>query len=203
MMAEDISEFSTAELSKIAGEMNKSAKNLSKLLKNLFDWVQIQKGTLDFSPKDYLLKEIINQAIGTINQKTLQKEITIVNSTPDLISVYVDENMIKSVFRNLLSNAVKFTKQGGKVIVSAKEIENKMVEISVRHTGVGMSDYDVKRLFKIDEKVSSQGTEGEDSTGLGLFPCKEFVEKRNGSIWVESRLGEGTTFSFGLQVNKQ
>lgn len=89
---------------------------------------------------------------------------------------------------------------GGKVIVSAKEIKNKMVELSVSDSGVGMSDALCKKLFKIEEKVGREGTEGESSTGLGLLICKEFVEKNGGKIWVESKENCGSTFKITLPL---
>ncbi|MDP3432408.1 MAG: ATP-binding protein, partial [Bacteroidota bacterium] len=103
----------------------------------------------------------------------------------------------------LLSNAVKFTGKDGKITVKSKTISNDMIEISVHDSGVGISDNNVEKLFKIDEKVSLKGTEGEPSAGLGLLLCKEFVEKNGGKIWVESELGKGSTFSFSLPVSSE
>ena len=74
-----------------------------------------------------------------------------------------------------------------------------MIEISVSDTGVGIPDKDLIRLFKIDEKVSSKGTDNEPSTGLGLLLCKEFIEKHGGKIWVDSKENIGSTFHFSLQ----
>ena len=112
-----------------------------------------------------------------------------------MIKVYADEKMLNTVVRNLLSNAVKFTRTNGKVIISAKQIDGS-VEVCVTDTGVGMSEEDVNKLFKLDQKVRKQGTEGEPSTGLGLLLCKEFVEKHGGKIWVESKENVGSQFHF-------
>ncbi len=138
------------------------------------------------------------QSIDTINQRAVQKRITIINNAVNVQKVYADEKMISTILRNLLSNAVKFTKAAGKVIVKYERSDNGTITVSVADNGVGISEYDLKRLFKIEEKVSTQGTEGELSTGLGLLLCKEFVEKNGGKIWAESKENVGSTFYFTL-----
>ena len=85
-----------------------------------------------------------------------------------------------------------------KIIVKSKQSDNGTIEVSVEDSGVGMAENNVKRLFKIEEKVSSQGTDGESSTGLGLLLCKEFIEMHGGRIWVESEEGKGSKFIFTL-----
>jgi signal transduction histidine kinase len=107
--------------------------------------------------------------------------------------------MINSVLLNLLLNAVKFTHRNGAITVNAKEIEDQMIEISIKDSGVGMPKRIVERLFELGTKTGRKGTEGELSTGLGLLLCKEFIDKNDGKIWVESEEGKGSTFSFTLQ----
>lgn len=198
IMASDIKSFTFDELSLISKEMNSTAGNLYKLLVNLLEWAQMQKGTINFSPQDYLLSKIVKQGIETITQNAAKKGIQVVSTIKESIKVNADEKMISSVLRNLLSNAVKFTTQGGKITVDAKEIENEIVEVSVSDSGIGMSENLCKKLFKMEEKVGRKGTEGEESTGLGLLLCKEFVEKHGGKIWVQSRENIGSTFYFTL-----
>ena len=106
--------------------------------------------------------------------------------------------MVASVFRNLLTNAIKFSLTDGKVIAKAKIREDAMIEISVTDTGIGIPEDTIVKLFKIDKKVGTKGTDNEPSTGLGLLLCKEFVEKHGGNIWVKSEEGKGSTFFFTL-----
>jgi two-component system sensor histidine kinase/response regulator len=73
-----------------------------------------------------------------------------------------------------------------------------MLEISVEDTGVGMTEEIMSKLFKIDEHVTTRGTEKEKGTGIGLILCKEFIEKHGGKIWVESKEGNGSKFKFTL-----
>ncbi|WP_025866352.1 sensor histidine kinase, partial [Prolixibacter bellariivorans] len=131
-------------------------------------------------------------------QRAKQKRISIINEVVNMQKVYADEKMIGTVLRNLLSNAVKFTRKDGKTIIRSQWLDDNIIEVSVEDDGIGIPEKDINRLFKIEEKVSSQGTEGESSTGLGLLLCKEFIEMHGGKIWVESEYGKGSKFKFTL-----
>jgi len=198
LMSEDISKFSADELSGITHEMNQSAKNLFKLLQNLLEWAQFQKGSLSFTPQVLSLSSFVSKCVEQINPTAIQKGITIINEVSGNQKIFADETMIYSILGNLLSNAVKFTVKNGTVTVRAVNIEDQMIKISVRDTGIGMSESIVEKLFKISKQKGRKGTEGELSTGLGLLLCKEFVEKNGGKIWVESEEGVGSTFYFTL-----
>ena len=202
ILKEDVEGFSRIEISCLGKEMNRNAKNLLKLLENLLDWAQMQKGIITYNPKEYSLSEIFNNNLNAIEQTAIQKGISLFNTIADSVKIIADEKMINSVIRNLLTNSVKFTKRDGKIVVGAKEVENLMVEISVADSGIGMPEELRKKLFKIDEKVGRKGTDGEDSSGLGLLLCKEFVEKHSGKIRVESQEGTGSTFYFTLPMTK-
>ena len=116
--------------------------------------------------------------------------------------MWADPKMLQTVVRNLLSNAVKFTHKGGQITLSAQTTGDLGVVISIKDSGIGMSPEMVENLFLLDSKSNRKGTEGEPSSGLGLLLCKEFVEKHGGKLWVESEVGNGSTFSFNIP-NKQ
>ncbi|MCX6151901.1 MAG: PAS domain S-box protein [Ignavibacteriales bacterium] len=198
LMADDITRFSLTELSNLTKGMNNSANNLYKLLLNLLEWARMQQDAVSFNPVEIVLSEIVTQNIDLIIKRGEQKGIDIISEIPLNQKVYADEAMLNTILRNLLSNAVKFTKQGGKIVVRSNQTENNTVEISVTDSGIGMSLDLCNKLFKMEEKVGRIGTEGEESTGLGLLLCKEFVEKHNGSIHVESKENEGSKFTFSL-----
>ncbi|MDP3582135.1 MAG: HAMP domain-containing sensor histidine kinase, partial [Ignavibacteria bacterium] len=124
-------------------------------------------------------------------------KIKIENKIPPEVSVYCDSEMIKTVLRNLISNSIKFTNREGKISLDISETKNAW-RISVSDNGIGMDNRVVNSLFKIDSINTSRGTEDERGTGLGLLLCKDFVEKHKGTIAVESKVGEGSTFSFTL-----
>jgi len=200
IMAEDISSFSADELTKLAVEMNQNANNLFTLLKNLLEWAQMQNGSMSFEPKEISLSDMIAKNVATVEERSEQKGILIINKVIEPITACVDGNMINSVLLNLLSNAVKFTRRDGTITIQTSKIKEDEIEISVKDPGVGMPKSIVEKLFKVGEKIGSKGTEGELSTGLGLLLCKEFVEKNGGTIWAESVEGKGSTFYFTVPL---
>ncbi|MDP3582565.1 MAG: ATP-binding protein, partial [Ignavibacteria bacterium] len=119
---------------------------------------------------------------------------------PDFLCL-ADSNMLQSIILNLTSNALKFSNIGGTVSVSAVTFDN-YVKISVRDTGIGIKEEHIKLLFDNSITFTTLGTAKEKGTGLGLMLCKEFVKMHNGNIWVESKVGHGTTFSFTLSKNE-
>jgi two-component system sensor histidine kinase/response regulator len=108
--------------------------------------------------------------------------------------------MISSVLRNLSSNAIKYCNKGDKIYLSLEK-EGGFLRISVRDTGLGISEDVQKKLFRLDCHYTTTGTANELGTGLGLILCREFVEKNGGSLNLESLKGEGSTFSFTVPVS--
>lgn len=198
MMAEGNIDFSRSEITEYGKALYDTASTVYKLLENLLEWAKMQKNEIDFTPKNFSISETAGQIAEAFIQRANQKEITLIDDFPKNIAAYGDEKMINSVLRNLLSNAVKFTSRKGKVTINALETEDKMIQVSVEDNGIGMSSDDINNLFRLDKKVSSPGTEGEPSSGLGLLLCKEFVERNSGKIWASSTYGKGSTFTFTL-----
>jgi signal transduction histidine kinase len=115
--------------------------------------------------------------------------------------VYADKDMISVVLRNLVFNAIKFSEKRSEIRLKAVQSGSK-VRIDVIDSGIGISEEILKKLFAIDKNTMQQGTDGEVGSGLGLVLCKEFVEKNDGTIWVESKVGEGSVFSFTLPTGE-
>ena len=180
--------------------MHQTASNLFILLKNLLEWGQMQNGSMSFQPKISSLSDLIVKNVETLKERSDQKGVIVINTVSGPVDAYMDEKMINSVLLNLLSNAIKFTHRSGTVIVKVNKTREEVVEMSITDTGVGISESEVEKLFKVGEKTGMKGTDGELSTGLGLLLCKEFVEKHGGQIWVESQENIGSTFYFTLQV---
>jgi PAS domain S-box-containing protein len=198
IMAEDLPSLTMSQLQDIAVTMSKSATNLYRLLENLLQWSQIQKGALPFNPESVSINSVIFDSIAMVLESARNKEIELTSDIPDGMFVFVDSNLLQTVIRNLTFNAVKYTPKGGKINISAKISADRNVEISVRDTGIGMNRTIIDNLFRIDVQNNRKGTEGEPSTGLGLILCKEFIEKHGGRLWVESEEGKGSVFSFNL-----
>ena len=203
IMADEISSFTMAEIQDYAESMKTSASNIYHLLENLLQWAQIQQGLIPFDPGLFPLLPVVEDSLAPILESARNKSIHIVVEIPDDLMVFADYNILQTIIRNLASNAVKFTPKGGTVRLKAKNIDNSIIEISIIDTGIGMSLKITERLFKLGDQINRQGTEGEASTGLGLFLCKGFIEKHKGKIWVESKEGAGSTFYFTFPLNNQ
>ncbi|MBX2946459.1 MAG: tetratricopeptide repeat-containing sensor histidine kinase [Cyclobacteriaceae bacterium] len=166
------------------------------LLNNLLDWTLLQMDKINLQPAKINLKNLTDENIELI-QSLQSKEIKFMNEVSPQANAYADSNTINLVIRNLISNALKFTNEGGEIKISAEEKANEWV-VSVSDNGVGMKPEVVSMLFDKINPYSTRGTANEKGTGLGLILCKEFVEKNNGRIWVESEEGKGSTFWFTL-----
>lgn len=198
MLTEDSQDFTEDEKKEAISALTDLAHNTFKLLENLLEWAQMDRGVLTFNPEKIDLKTAITECVKIAAESARVKDIEIVSVLADEPEVFADNNMLHTVIRNLLSNAIKFTPVGGKVTVSAATAENKLIVISVKDTGIGMNDEMRNNIFRIDVKTKRPGTQGEPSTGLGLLLCKEFIERHGGKIRVESEVGKGSTFSFTL-----
>ena len=176
------------------------SKNGYELLVNLLEWSRSQMGKIKFKPEHQNLYAITEETFSLYNAKASQKQIALNNSLSKESFAIADKNMLKTIFRNIISNALKFTERGGAIEVSEK-VNNSFTEITIKDTGIGISPENLDKLFKLDESVSTEGTEDESGTGLGLILCKEFTEKHGGKIWIESKVGIGSRFIFTLPLN--
>ena len=171
------------------------------LLENLLGWAKSQSNILTVYPESLDLKLLASSIAGLLKLTSENKKISIENNIPEGITVFADMQMIQSVLRNLLSNALKFTPENGSIEMNALEMNTEVI-ISIKDSGVGISEPSLKRIFDQDQPVKTLGTNKESGSGLGLILCKDFVEKNGGRIWVESEKGKGSTFSFTVPVNR-
>ena len=200
MMADESIEFTEKEKKEMTFDLSRSAKNTFNLLENLLEWSQMDRGLTEFEPQKLELIATVTECRNIVAESARKKRIELIVAISNEPEVVADKNMIQTIIRNLLSNAIKFTPQGGHVTISARPAENNRMVISVKDTGIGMSEKMKNDLFRIDTNTKRPGTEGEQSTGLGLLLCKEFVEKLGGEIWVESAPNQGSVFNFTIPI---
>lgn len=185
--------------------INQGIQKEFKLLENLLTWACSQSNTIAFNPKIVKLHLLFNDTIELLSQSANDKEIKLTNNISENFSLNADEDMLSTIIRNLISNAVKFTPKGGEVTINANEITDKnyqkFAEICIKDNGIGISKEFQSKLFDISKNILTLGTENEKGTGLGLILCKEFVEKQNGKIWVESEINKGSKFIFTIPLS--
>jgi PAS domain S-box-containing protein len=197
LLSMNIDKYDKNKIDNFIKIIHQSSKLAYNLLENLLDWSRAQTGNLNFNPEEITIKELIIENVNLLVSTAANKNIKIYPEFDCELSVYADKNMVRTVIRNLISNAIKYTNQGGFIKISTNK-KDKFCETSISDNGMGISEENIPKLFKIDESYTTVGTEREKGTGLGLLLCKEFVEKNGGSISVKSVLGKGSTFSFTL-----
>lgn len=176
------------------------ADRLTRIIEDLLDLSRIESGRIKLSPRSFQLSDLVVKSVDSIKNQAEKKGIEIkYEKIKDVPLVFADQDKTSQIIINLLSNAIKYNRQNGKIDINIKEDADK-VSVEVADTGFGISDADIPRMFEKffrGEKASTE-TEG---TGLGLAVTKSLVELQGGKINVESRVNEGSKFSFTLPVS--
>ncbi len=178
-----------------------ASENTFKLLQNLLEWSRTQTGQIEYNPRMLHLEPLVIDNIAILKSGFARKQIEVLADLDREIKAYADENMVKLVLRNLLANALKFTHPGGRVEVFAESRGPEAV-ITVKDNGVGLSEENLQKIFRIDFHLKTRGTASESGSGLGLILCKEFIQKNRGRIWAISEPGRGSSFSFSLPAEE-
>jgi PAS domain S-box-containing protein len=197
LLSDNIRDYTIEEIEEHIKMISQSARNTFNLLEDLILWTMSQSGKLPYEPRELIFTGVCKDVLAIHKQAAYSKNIALNCLVPDTITVFADINMLKTVLRNLVSNAIKFTNIGGKVEIYA-ERSTSNTTITVSDNGVGMSLETVNELFDISKTHTTKGTKNESGTGLGLFLCKEFIEKHGGKIEVESKKNVGSSFRFTL-----
>jgi signal transduction histidine kinase len=176
-----------------------NGKHLLGLINDVLDLSKIEAGQLTLSLADYSMQDVVRTVYGAVEPLAAEKTIAFrLEVPPDLPSGHGDERRLTQVLLNLVGNAIKFT-GAGEVVVAASAC-NGSFDLSVRDTGPGISETDRAKLFQEFQQADNSATREKGGTGLGLAISKRIVEMHGGKIWVESRVGHGSTFFLTLPV---
>ncbi|TWI95335.1 signal transduction histidine kinase [Mucilaginibacter frigoritolerans] len=170
----------------------------SHLVENLLYWAKSQMDGIHTNPANFDVQKVIEQNIRLLNARAAEKKVIVTGA--EIIgseTVYGDETMIDIVIRNLVENAVKFSKEGDLVTIGAEKKELSTV-ITVKDNGKGIPEEAQAKIFDKLSSYTTFGTASEKGSGLGLLLCKELVEKNNGTLWFESKIGIGSSFYFTI-----
>jgi signal transduction histidine kinase len=177
-----------------------TAVEMNDLLSDLLDVSKIEAGKLSIAPFPTDIREIVEDQHRRYVLWADSKKIEFrVQLAPTLPKIPLDARRIQQVLNNLVSNAIKFS-QTGDAVTLAIQRTTECVEVSVSDTGQGIAPEDLARLFNRFEQGSSKATKGERGSGLGLSIAKKIVELHGGQIWVDSKKGVGSRFTFTLPV---
>jgi len=192
-------DLSPSERKQYAFYIKESSESMLALVNSILDWTRLQTGRIRFEPEKVMVNEIIRKAINSSRGFAMKKKINLIDELSSEYFVFIDPGLILQVINNLISNAMKFTPAGGTIAIKAVQSqEPRFIELTVSDTGVGIAEENIPKIFSIESKFTTLGTNGEKGTGLGLSLVREIVEKHGGKIWVESELDKGTDFKFWL-----
>jgi signal transduction histidine kinase/putative methionine-R-sulfoxide reductase with GAF domain len=204
--------FSEVLLEKYFGELNdkqneyvgdilSSGRHLLSLINDILDLSKIEAGHMELEVTTFHLPDAIENALLLVRERASRHGIKLDRVIDDRLGDFTgDERKVKQVLVNLLSNAVKFTPEGGRIKVEAR-LGDSAVITSVTDTGIGIASEDQEVIFEEFRQVGSNYAQKREGTGLGLSLTRKFVEMHGGKIWVESELGNGSTFTFTLPIN--
>ncbi len=176
---------------KLYGMFSKQIATVLNLLNNLVDWGNIQIQGSNIKQGNKQLKQLMDEEFETFRLSAELKNNTLVNLVDESVVLNADYNMVKFVLRNLINNANKFT-QNGKITVYSDADENNDI-VFVSDTGIGMTQENLTKLLSKNIIVSTNGTNNEKGSGLGITLIKDFMEGINGSLTIQSELGKGTS----------
>ncbi len=201
IVIEDVEVFEKKEIIDIIKPVRDSAGSAYNLLVNLLFWAKNESGETFFVREEILINDIIEDVLTLFKPNFESKNLNLVNILNDEYLVFADEHMLHTVIRNLISNAVKYTNVKGTVEISTDKIikDNKgYIKFTVKDNGVGISKENIIKMLDSKEFYSTYGTNKEKGTGIGFILTKEFVERHNGFINIESVIDEGTEISVFL-----
>jgi GAF domain-containing protein len=183
----------------ILKRLEANGKHLLGLINDVLDLSKIEAGQLVLELSDYSAQDIVQTVRSTLEPLAADKKLGFkVEIAPQLPSGRGDGRRLTQVLINLVGNAIKFT-DAGEVVITAKATDGSF-HLSVRDTGPGISAADQTKLFQQFQQADNAITRKKGGTGLGLAISKRIIEMHGGKIWVESQLGQGSTFSFTLPV---
>jgi signal transduction histidine kinase len=179
--------------------IERNGRHLLGLINDVLDLSKIEAGQLILALGDYSLKNVVHTVFGAVEPLAKEKKLAFkVEVPPDLPPGFGDERRLTQVILNLVGNAIKFT-DIGEVVIKASTA-NESFNVAVRDTGPGISEADQAKLFQEFQQADNSITKRKGGTGLGLAISKRIIEMHGGKIWIESAVGQGSTFSFTLPV---
>jgi DNA-binding response OmpR family regulator len=175
-------------------------ERLTKLIDDVLDLAKIEAGKFTWNMENLSIEDVVERALAATSSLIEAKKLNLVREIPSgLPSLHGDRDRLIQVVINLISNAVKFTDAGD--IRCAVKREGSQLVVSISDSGIGIAPADQPKVFEKFKQVGDTLTDKPKGTGLGLPICKDIVEHHGGKIWVESQLGQGSTFSFSLPLS--
>lgn len=176
-----------------------SSNHLLSLINDLLDISKIESGKVELSLEEFGFNEVVEEVVDAFSPKISEKGLEFSMDIPEGIQLFSDRRRVKQVFMNLVSNAIKFTDQGS-VKISGGILKDKILEVRVTDTGIGIKKEDLNKLFKPFQQIDASLTKRYEGTGLGLHLTKKLVALLGGNISAKSEYSKGSEFTFTLPL---
>ncbi|HVO74358.1 MAG TPA: hybrid sensor histidine kinase/response regulator [Ignavibacteriaceae bacterium] len=196
LLKENYNDYSEEERKESVDVIDELVRNVTDLLKELLIWSGVNTGRIKYTPETLNLGSLLRKQVEYLKLTAAKKNIGLSEAINEMY-IMADKMMIETVARNLISNAIKFTKSGGKISIKNFSADGMAIFI-IEDSGIGMEQNELDKLFKKNENISKEGTNQEKGIGLGLLICKEFINRHNGTIEVQSKKNSGTSFIVSL-----
>ena len=186
-----------------------SAYSLLGIINDLLDFSKIEAGKLELEKQPFRLDQVLGRVMDMFLERAVEKKIELlVDIDPDVPQNLIGDALrVQQILTNLISNAVKFTDNGGVILagVQSRDVspDRATLELFVKDTGIGISAEQKDKLFRPFSQADKSTARKYGGTGLGLSICKQLVSLMEGEIWVDSELGQGSTFRFSARFDRQ
>ena len=179
-------------------DIHSSGQHLLSLIKDILDLAKVEAGRMELLVEAFDAPSAIESALTLVKERATRHGIRLTLEMDDQLGEFSgDERKFKQVLLNLLSNAVKFTPEGGSVTLNA-QATNDGLQVSVRDTGIGIAEEYQEKVFEAFQQAGGSHNVKREGTGLGLTLAREFVEMHGGEMWLKSKPGAGSTFTFNM-----
>ncbi len=173
--------------------LDEGLHNQFKFLTNILQWGKLRRGKIEFKPSRFVLSNLLEEVLNTLKLNIEHKQIRVsVELNGNCTEINADRNLIQELFHNLIANAIKFTKNGELIRISCNIDKDKGLSIRIIDRGIGISKENLSRIFLLDKIFSTDGTNKEVGSGLGLILCYEIVNMHEGEITIDSEVNVGT-----------
>jgi signal transduction histidine kinase len=181
------------------GRIESNGRHLLTIINEILDISRIEAGRMPLQLSRFKIPELVNEVRAELEPIILRSNLTVsLDLAKDLRPISSDRQKVKQIVLNLLSNALKFTHQGSVTISVRRLNDDRMLQLSVSDTGIGIAPADQDRIFEDFRQLDNTPTRPYGGTGLGLSICKRLAQMLGGAISVESQLGQGSTFRLTL-----
>ena len=205
MLKEDAEDDENEDYLEPLDRIHNASKHLLTLINDILDLSKIEAGKIELFEEEFSLPKMVDDVIETSKPLAEKNDNRIeIRMDQDLDSIYADQTRVRQIILNLISNACKFTEKGEVHIEVRKilEVETDLIEISVRDTGIGLSEEQQQKLFQAFTQADSSTTRKYGGTGLGLTITRQLSRLMGGDVTVESELGKGTKFTASLRLKR-